>query len=64
MNSDELLDNFKSKVNRLTVDAFRGMGTNLTSGLTKIHEVFLHDGMTQFDRDNLGISSNKVVEHI
>ena len=54
------MDNFKKKVQSLSVDAFRGMGTNLTAGLTKVHEVFRNDGMTQEERFDMGINTNSV----
>ena len=56
----ETVDLFKKKVQDMTVDAFRGMGTNLTSGLVKIQEVFIEDGMTQDERDDMGLNTNIV----
>ena len=56
----ETVDLFKKKVQDMTVDAFRGMGTNLTSGLIKIQEVFIEDGMTQDERDDMGLNTNIV----
>ena len=54
------LDDFKKRVKDLTVDAFHGMGTNMTSGLQHVQSVFIKDGMTQDDRDSFGTNTNKV----
>ena len=44
----------------LTTDAFYGMGTNMTTGLGHVQEVFKQESMTQEDRDRFGVSTNKV----
>ena len=59
-NDEESLNDFKEKVKMLTVDAFYGMGTNMTTGLAHVKEVFEQESMTQDDRDRFGIPSNKV----
>ena len=51
---------FKKRVGDLTVDAFHGMGTNMTAGLTYAQQVFIEDGMTQADRDEFGTNTNEV----
>ena len=48
------------KVKSLTTDAFYGMGTNMTTGLGHVQEVFKQESMTQEDRDRFGVSTNKV----
>ena len=57
---DHLAD-FKKRVADLTVDAFHGMGTNMTAGLTHVQKVFIEDGMTQEDRDEFGTNTNQVI---
>ena len=54
------LDDFKKRVKDLTVDAFHGMGTNMTAGLQHVQKVFIEDGMTQEDRDNFDTRTNEV----
>jgi hypothetical protein len=59
MDTDNL-DAFKEKVMALRTDDFRGMGTNMLTGVTEVDSVFEEEGMTQENRDDLGITTYKV----
>lgn len=58
MDTDNL-DAFKEKVMALRTDDFRGMGTNMLTGVTEVDSVFEEEGMTQENRDDLGITTYK-----